>query len=114
MPPRRQRRSTGPVACGAGSTPPRVGPQRDDPCPPPGRGRPRFCTPPWRSVHNLLRETSRRGRGDRGCPQTPPPGGPVPQRPLVITSDAVVLDEVVRIGLTAGTEVDVATDAGAA
>jgi secretion/DNA translocation related CpaE-like protein len=36
----------------------------------------------------------------------------VPHRPLVITSDAVVLDDVVRIALTAGTEVDVATDAG--
>jgi secretion/DNA translocation related CpaE-like protein len=37
----------------------------------------------------------------------------VPQRPLVITSDPLVLDDVVRIALTAGTEVDVATDAGA-
>lgn len=37
----------------------------------------------------------------------------MPQRPLVITSDPLVLDDVVRIALTAGTEVDVATDAGA-
>ncbi|MBK5305513.1 MAG: CpaE-like family protein [Frankiaceae bacterium] len=37
-----------------------------------------------------------------------------PPRPLVITADPVVLDDLIRIGLTAGTEVDVATDAGAA
>jgi secretion/DNA translocation related CpaE-like protein len=37
----------------------------------------------------------------------------VPQRPLVITSDPLVLDDLIRIGLTAGTEVEVATDAGA-
>lgn len=37
----------------------------------------------------------------------------MPQRPLVITSDAGVLDDVVRIAILAGTEVDVATDAGA-
>lgn len=37
----------------------------------------------------------------------------MPQRPLVITSDSLVLDDVVRIALTAGTEVDVAADAGA-
>lgn len=37
----------------------------------------------------------------------------MPQRPLVITSDAVVLDDVIRIALLAGTEVDVATDVGA-
>ncbi|MDT7572107.1 MAG: hypothetical protein QOE05_2281 [Actinomycetota bacterium] len=34
-------------------------------------------------------------------------------RPLVITSDPAVLDDVVRIALTAGIEVDVAADAGA-
>lgn len=38
----------------------------------------------------------------------------MPQRPLVITADPAVLDDVIRIGLTAGTEVDVATDAGPA
>lgn len=38
----------------------------------------------------------------------------MPHRPLVITSDPAVLDDLVRIGLTAGTEVDVCTDAGAA
>jgi secretion/DNA translocation related CpaE-like protein len=37
----------------------------------------------------------------------------VPERPLVITSDAALLDDLVRIAMTAGTEVDVATDAGA-
>ncbi|MDX6198889.1 MAG: hypothetical protein QOJ79_2040 [Actinomycetota bacterium] len=37
----------------------------------------------------------------------------MPHRPLVITSDPVLLDDIVRIALTAGTEVDVATDAGA-
>jgi secretion/DNA translocation related CpaE-like protein len=38
----------------------------------------------------------------------------VPARPLVITSDADVLDDLVRIGLIAGTEVDVAPDVGSA
>ncbi|MCU1592060.1 MAG: septum formation initiator, partial [Frankiales bacterium] len=38
----------------------------------------------------------------------------MPHRPLVITSDPAVLDDLVRIGLTAGTEMQVATDAGAA
>jgi secretion/DNA translocation related CpaE-like protein len=38
----------------------------------------------------------------------------VPQRPLVITSDDDVLDDLVRIGLTAGCEVEVAADAGSA
>jgi secretion/DNA translocation related CpaE-like protein len=38
----------------------------------------------------------------------------VPHRPLVITSDTDVLDDVIRIALTAGTEVEVAADAGAA
>jgi secretion/DNA translocation related CpaE-like protein len=37
----------------------------------------------------------------------------VPHRPLVITADAVLLDDLVRLALTAGTEVDVAIDAGA-
>jgi secretion/DNA translocation related CpaE-like protein len=44
----------------------------------------------------------------------PMPAGPLPHRPLVITSDPDVLDDLVRIGLTAGTEVEVATDTGAA
>jgi secretion/DNA translocation related CpaE-like protein len=35
-------------------------------------------------------------------------------RPLVITSDPDVLDDLIRIGLTAGTEVEVASDPGAA
>jgi secretion/DNA translocation related CpaE-like protein len=38
----------------------------------------------------------------------------VPDRPLLITSDAAVLDDLVRLGLTAGTELDVAPDVGAA
>jgi secretion/DNA translocation related CpaE-like protein len=37
----------------------------------------------------------------------------VPERPLLITSDPDVLDDLVRIGLTAGTELEVATDVGA-
>ena len=36
----------------------------------------------------------------------------MPQRPLVITSDPDLLDDLVRLALTAGTEVEVAPDAG--
>jgi secretion/DNA translocation related CpaE-like protein len=39
---------------------------------------------------------------------------PPPARPLVITSDADVLEDLLRIAATAGVEVDVAPDAGAA
>jgi secretion/DNA translocation related CpaE-like protein len=38
----------------------------------------------------------------------------VPNRPLLITSDPDVLDDLVRVGLTAGTELDVAPDVGSA
>src|SRR3954464_7896663 len=102
MPRGRQRRSTGPVACGSGSTPPGVGPLRDDPCHPPGRGRPRFCTPPGGRPQGVAAVAARGAR--HRTLRDPPPGGPVPQRPLVITSDTDVLDDVIRIALTAGTE----------
>ena len=38
----------------------------------------------------------------------------MPDRPLLITSDPDVLDDLVRIGLTAGTELQVAPDVGTA
>lgn len=38
----------------------------------------------------------------------------MPERPLVITSDPDVLDDLIRIGLTAGTELQVARDVGTA
>ena len=44
----------------------------------------------------------------------PPPRLPAPPRPLVVTDDPDVLEELLRIAATAGTELDVAPDAGAA
>ena len=38
----------------------------------------------------------------------------MPDRPLLLTADPVVLDDLLRIGVTAGTEVQVAPDVGAA
>lgn len=44
----------------------------------------------------------------------PPPRPPGHCRPLVVSSDPALVEDLLRIGLTAGTEVDVATDAAAA
>ena len=54
---------------------------------------------------------------DRHVPEPYPPTLPAPSpvpRPLVVTSDAVLLDDLLRLAATAGVELEVAHDAGAA
>src|SRR4051812_12961981 len=92
--------------------PPRSRTSARRPLPPPRQGSSAFLHMLLASPQPFARPP-RHSSYRRTLRARPAPGGLVPQRPLVITSDPLVLDDLVRIALTAGTEVDVATDAGA-
>src|SRR4051812_18755734 len=80
--------------------PPRSRTSARRPLPPPRQGSSAFLHRRSHSSTGLALSVAGAGRRPR-LRARPAPGGPVPQRPLVITSDPLVLDDLVRVALMA-------------